>query len=335
MPLMQSKSKKAFEHNMKSEMEAGKPKKQSLAIAYSIKRKPKKMWGGGSTDPKPTPSPDTSTDKGLASIRKAFGGKAHGGMLKRKKYADGGKIPMSAQDERLEDQVADAMTPEEMDMLKHQYARGGEVPASAIDESMEDVDDMYKSESQDMIKRRAAPSGLPKNWQEESMTGIDDAYTPEEMDMMRKKFSDGGELNPSLAMSRKVPGDDVEMQPKDHGMELYEREDEDDIMGRMPPSGYGKQPPAAYDESPSEAIMRKRKYADGGEVDLAWNAREDFNNEDQMSFNALRKENYSETPGLDQLDSPRDSNLHGHELPDEDEYDMADSIRKKIKYRRE
>jgi len=38
MPLMKSKSKEAFAHNVKAELSAGKPLKQSLAIAYSEKR---------------------------------------------------------------------------------------------------------------------------------------------------------------------------------------------------------------------------------------------------------------------------------------------------------
>ena len=38
MPLVKSKSKKAFEHNVKAELAAGKPLKQSLAIAYSERR---------------------------------------------------------------------------------------------------------------------------------------------------------------------------------------------------------------------------------------------------------------------------------------------------------
>lgn len=39
MPLIKSSSKKAFSHNVKAEVGAGKPLKQSLAIAYSQKRK--------------------------------------------------------------------------------------------------------------------------------------------------------------------------------------------------------------------------------------------------------------------------------------------------------
>ena len=41
MPLIKSKSKKAFKENVRREMKAGKPKKQGLAIAYSVKRKSK------------------------------------------------------------------------------------------------------------------------------------------------------------------------------------------------------------------------------------------------------------------------------------------------------
>lgn len=39
MPLCKGKSKKCFEKNLKTELKAGKNKKQALAIAYSQKRK--------------------------------------------------------------------------------------------------------------------------------------------------------------------------------------------------------------------------------------------------------------------------------------------------------
>jgi hypothetical protein len=45
MPLMKSKSKDAFSHNVKAEMHAGKPMKQSLAIAYATKRRSKSKGG--------------------------------------------------------------------------------------------------------------------------------------------------------------------------------------------------------------------------------------------------------------------------------------------------
>lgn len=38
MPLTKSTSNKAFEKNIKAEVKAGKPVKQAVAIAYSVKR---------------------------------------------------------------------------------------------------------------------------------------------------------------------------------------------------------------------------------------------------------------------------------------------------------
>ncbi len=48
MPLVHGKSQKAFEHNLKAEIHAGKPMNQSLAIAYATKRRAgKKMAKDG------------------------------------------------------------------------------------------------------------------------------------------------------------------------------------------------------------------------------------------------------------------------------------------------
>ena len=38
MPLVKSTSKTAFRKNIKAEIEAGKPQKQAVAVAYSVKR---------------------------------------------------------------------------------------------------------------------------------------------------------------------------------------------------------------------------------------------------------------------------------------------------------
>lgn len=46
MPLTKSSSADAFKSNLKAEMAAGKPQKQALAIAYSVKRRAKKHGGG-------------------------------------------------------------------------------------------------------------------------------------------------------------------------------------------------------------------------------------------------------------------------------------------------
>jgi hypothetical protein len=46
MPLIKSKSKGAFSKNVATEVKAGKPVKQAVAIAYSTKRAAKKASGG-------------------------------------------------------------------------------------------------------------------------------------------------------------------------------------------------------------------------------------------------------------------------------------------------
>jgi hypothetical protein len=45
MPLKKGRSKKTFSDNVRQEMRAGKPQKQALAIAYSVKRKSPKKKG--------------------------------------------------------------------------------------------------------------------------------------------------------------------------------------------------------------------------------------------------------------------------------------------------
>ena len=47
MPLIKSKSEKAFKSNIEREIEAGKPQKQAVAIAYDVQRRAKKADGGG------------------------------------------------------------------------------------------------------------------------------------------------------------------------------------------------------------------------------------------------------------------------------------------------
>ena len=47
MPLAKSSSKAAFRQNIKAEVKSGKPVKQSVAIAYSVKREASKKSGRG------------------------------------------------------------------------------------------------------------------------------------------------------------------------------------------------------------------------------------------------------------------------------------------------
>lgn len=80
MPLIKGKSQKSFVKNLKTEMEHGKPQKQSLAIAYAMKRKAqkKKMADGGEM------TSDSPSLPGADDFQS--------GMRKATHYAEGGKV---------------------------------------------------------------------------------------------------------------------------------------------------------------------------------------------------------------------------------------------------
>tara|TARA_R110000822_G_scaffold156599_1_gene296373 strand:+ start:189 stop:596 length:408 start_codon:yes stop_codon:yes gene_type:complete len=80
MPLIKSKSDKAFKKNISAEVKAGKPVKQAVAIAYSVKRGAQKMKDGG--DPRlsvsrgeklPTSQGAGLTQKGRDKFNRATG----------------------------------------------------------------------------------------------------------------------------------------------------------------------------------------------------------------------------------------------------------------------
>jgi hypothetical protein len=68
MPLVKSKSDKAFKSNIAAEVKAGKPPKQAVAIAYSVKRAAKKAVGG-SMDETREPSRSSEYKKAKANER--------------------------------------------------------------------------------------------------------------------------------------------------------------------------------------------------------------------------------------------------------------------------
>jgi hypothetical protein len=92
MPLIKSKSKKAFEKNISTEVRSGKPVKQAVAIAYSVKRSAKKAEGGS------LKAVDRDENPGLAKlpteVRNKMGYMKNGGLYanihaKRERIAEG------------------------------------------------------------------------------------------------------------------------------------------------------------------------------------------------------------------------------------------------------
>lgn len=85
MPLIKKKSKEALSQNIETEMNAGKPKAQSLAIALNTQRmaKKKKMASGG---------PVPMAEGGMVDIDDHYGSIADAILKKKRMMAEGGQV---------------------------------------------------------------------------------------------------------------------------------------------------------------------------------------------------------------------------------------------------
>jgi hypothetical protein len=452
MPLINKPSKKAFESNMKSEMAAGKPQDQALAIAYNVKRKKKKMASGGSVD---SGSKDMylasggSVESGSRDMNMAEGGQINAKNARRpmpdNRYDDGEMIRKNSGNKAPSNDEwtstvtikqaqkpsitklsqpklvgSDAFSVRNRDMRDDENDLGDRIypetdRAQPVQRDNEDGPNRQGPRVSDMAPQHNNQKPPYKQERE-------DQYSQDEAsDNMKKKQSPPG---------RYAEGGPV-MEPKDNHDELEERDDEAHMMDSLSPGVHGEQPASWRDEldadgsnpnpldmerehsngrrpyarggevdldngQPSEeedeehynsvaaAIMAKRKKmamggdpdastnydpkkppsppdptkvksmgfdifkAEGGEIngrdsiysddsdqaDMKRNAEEDANMEDQSSYDALRKENYSESAGLKQLDNPDDSGQHGDDI-DSDDHDMIKQIRSKMNKERQ
>lgn len=154
MPLSHSKSKQAFSKNIKAEMHAGKPQKQALAIAYSIKRRAPKAHGGevsmkdsclncmamGGLCVEHSDNGDALLSKDVPMSRKMSEGSLSDEALGRRKYAMGGKIErndISHPEELNEDMQPQMAMTDAMDFKDRDDVLDPEHDAGSVDE-MED-----------------------------------------------------------------------------------------------------------------------------------------------------------------------------------------------------
>lgn len=250
MPLIQSKSKKALQKNIETEMDANtspENRAQNLAIAYSIKRKnSKKMAKGGpvSAQNESRPMPD-QTFNDAADARRSSAKK---------------KLSGDSVSNRLSDQLTSKKS-----------------PSTEIDE----------------------------DFSTEDKATANNAGTSEEMNMHQESSNDPLGVN------------------AEHG-----EDDEDALL-----MAQGGEVEDHYESIADAILSKKRKVkqmSDGGQVDLEANSRESNNVEDDLSFNALLKEQYDDSQLSRQ---PMNSNEHS---PEHDEVDVNDrslvgQIRRKIK----
>lgn len=179
MPLIHGKSPKAFKKNIEAEMHAGKPQKQSLAIAYSIKRKAehsKKMAKGGMVHPD---ADNAKTDRDLEMMDKH--------PLDMSPELDARKEHMATIDSGDEDDS------EDMRMLK------GKKPemSSELDarkEGMADIDSGDDNESEDMRMMHGMHGDIEPDLHDEQHMPTADEHDDmiDRIMMKRKMMAKGG-----------------------------------------------------------------------------------------------------------------------------------------------
>jgi len=141
MPLIKSKSKQAFKKNIATEVKAGKPVKQAVAIAYSTKRAAKKAGGGRmSSDPRDY---DSDVDFYSAQNRNAYNAKYPRSSTPSRRQSEG-------------ELAADFMNPAERRLRAEQARMAKQKP-------------MTKEQGMDFLK--AVGQGLEKSFQKKAKGG--------------------------------------------------------------------------------------------------------------------------------------------------------------------
>ena len=355
MPLIQSKSKKALSKNIEIEMKHGKPQKQSIAIAYDIKRKnaKKKMAEGGpisvKAESRPMPSSegvDKSEISHNSSKHKLTQDKMlsrpdimqseHGSKPKLQPINDMSMAKSSIIKAHKVDALGRRLDQIEKHLMGHdvpKLADGGDVERGdlpqAQEEAQHDEDAAHEEHDEDMY----AEGGM----------ALHDA--DHEGDVHHKavdhEYGDGAEedMDPSIHPG---DGDDMEMSPPvdeymakrmARGGMAHEMDDID--VEEMEDEKHSSI--AAAIMAKKHAGKQPKMMAEGGEVDLDHNAEEEPNHEDDESFEALKKENYDESDGLKALHDPMDASEHGddREMDEENKKDMINAIRSKMKSRKQ
>lgn len=313
MPLVQGKSKKSFSENVKREMDAGKPQPQALAIAYSVKRKnmrKKKALGGEIT----------ANDERRANADNAKDNRD------LKMMASGGSVEIDFESEKRAN-ADDAHTPEELEMLRRKrMASGGAIEIDFVSEKRANANNADDEEEMNMVKGKRMQREQEITANDERSANADNASDDRDLDM----YADGGMINADSEDEdemRMIRGKSMrhsdDLSAKSERRPSTQSDDDDGRDMDMLDDHY---------DSIADSIIAKRKrFAEGGQVDLEANSREDKNNEDDYSYEALLKEQYDDGQLSPQ---PRDSNLHGHELSDEDAHDMVEAIRRKLRAKR-
>ncbi len=382
MPLMKRRSKKAFEHNVKAEMHAGKPQDQALAISYSVKRRAKKANGGpigdaevhrrrgesqdslrnkrNVTSPagnieasnraaKHAKNPNASDPRIERSMAREYKAKAvegHKQKLEEMKAQPKPKLPMAEGgfiDPQAYSSASANQRPGKLPIKHPRIVKGASFSSRLRDE-------------EDDLEMSARPNNGPEHQppHEDDEMGPD-RQGPKVRDMQdehsthRKPYAKGGEVEQSDyshpeneceddLLDLPPSEDEGDMYAEEHDEEGQDRQGPDDEALHMKMMAEGgmmdNEEEIEHAASIAAAIMAKkrRKMAEGGQVDIESNGAEEPNAYYGRNEAAL-KENYDED--MEDVSQPEDSNEHSpeHDEEDVDDADIVSAIRRKMRMR--
>lgn len=247
MPLIQSKSKKALEKNIATEIKAHPAdRKRDLAIAFSVKRKPKKMVKGGEAQ---LNAMEVTPDKGYGKIIRV--GMADGGMANDEN--ENSDYNRSASKATMEANSRNIYKPSEDNLINKtiKMAEGGSISAKTEKRPMSD-----QSYNDSEMERKNKGMKAPK---QDSWTD-----TPTETQAM---MNNGRKVMP-IARPKMVPSNAF-------STKLYNKEGM--LEETAKPGPYGEQPSREDDEMEADKSgdpVRKdpihsknlNKYAKGGMI---------------------------------------------------------------------
>ena len=362
MPLMKRKSKAAFSHNVAAEMKAGKSQPQSLAIAFSVKRKAKKAYGGkyakggeveDSARSESRPMPDKryndSKDVSMNSGNKAPKEDSWTDRPEMKQSQKGKTFPLKHPKMVPQNSYSVRLRDHEDDLQESSHVNDG--PQHQPHEEYNEQRPMRQGPKVPDMQRQHSDKRKPyaKGGEVESSDykASPNKYEDDLLDLPPSKDEGAMNAHSHDEMDADGHGDAVPDMEEPHNAE------ESKVYGYADGGMINNEEEIEHAASIAAAIMskmRRERMAEGGEVngkdsiyahpdedqaDLSRNAEEDANMEDQSSYDALRKENYSESEGLEALDQPHDSNLHGDPREDDEENihdgDIVSAIRRKMK----
>lgn len=216
MPLIKGKSKKSFEKNVATEVESGKPLKQSLAIAYDVQRKAKKK----AKKENPAENASTPAFREYAEKKMAKGGEVD--LMAERRRADA--MQAANQPSGLKTNQASAMaaqqgsgTPvKQEDQMK--YAHGGHVCSKCGHHDMEESDLESGSVAQKLLARKKFAKGGAV--EDEDMVDLD----------MNNMEGPGTDRSYNIKAKQYTYGDRNQMspQPRDSNLKGHKLDGNDD-----------------------------------------------------------------------------------------------------------